>query len=46
MSDKKPEKTIVIYHAVTGAPTTIPASHADNYIGKGYTRKKPTKKEA
>ena len=38
---KTKEATITIYRVTTGAPITIPARHADHYIGKGYTKKKP-----
>jgi len=37
----KKEKTVVIYNEHTGEPMSVPASHLDSYVGKGYTKTKP-----
>ena len=43
----KKEKRVVIYNERTGEPMSIPVSHVENYVGKGYTKTKPkTEKES
>lgn len=39
------EKMVIVYNLKTGAGISIPQSHIDNYVGKGYSETAPKKNE-
>lgn len=41
----KKEKYVTIYNVATGEHMNVPESHVGNYVGKGYTKTKPTSKK-